>query len=204
MSDTQIQIRGEPFSNVKCKFIVDRPVYDGRSHYFGSAATAEDSPLAKAIFAIPGVTNVLISHNEVTVGKGTMAEWPVIGRQVGAAIREQLVSSLPAVSDAARAKLPSESDIRAGVERVLAAEVNPFVSQHGGVVKLVDVKENTVFLQMGGGCQGCGSATATLRLGVEVAIRAAVPAVGDIRDVTDHSAGKNPYYAGTTATAGAR
>lgn len=112
MSDTQIQIRGEPFSNVKCKFIVDRPVYDGRSHYFGNAADAEDSPLAKAIFAIQGVTSVLISHNEITVGKGTMAEWPVIGRQVGIAIREQLGSGVPAVSDAARAKLPAESDIR--------------------------------------------------------------------------------------------
>jgi Fe-S cluster biogenesis protein NfuA len=204
MPDPQILIRAEPFSNVKCKFIVDRPVYDGRSHYFGSAAAADDSPLAKSIFAIPGVTNVLISHNEITVGKQTMAEWPVIGKQVGAAIREQLASGTSAVSDAARAKLPAESDIRQGVERVLAAEVNPFVSQHGGVVKLVDVKENTVFLQMGGGCQGCGSATATLRLGVEVAIRAAVPAVGDIRDVTDHAAGKNPYYAGGAATAGAR
>jgi hypothetical protein len=32
-------------------------------------------------------------------------------------------------------------------------------------------------------------------LGVEVAIRAAVPEVGAIFDVTDHAAGANPYYA---------
>ncbi|MFO0869335.1 MAG: NifU family protein [Pirellulales bacterium] len=195
MTDTQIQIRGEPFSNVKCKFIVDRPLFAGRSHYFSSPEQAQDSPLARALFAIEGVTSVLISHNEVTVAKGTILEWPVIGKQIGAAIRTHVASGEPAVSEAARATLPPESEIRERVERVLTDDVNPWVGQHGGVVRLVDVKENTVFLQMGGGCQGCGSATATLRLGVETAIRAAVPGVGDIRDVTDHSAGRNPYYA---------
>ncbi len=195
MSDVAVQIRGEPFSNVKCKFIVDRPVYEGRSYYFPSAEKAADSPLAKALFAIDGVTSVLISHNEITVGKGSMLEWPVIGKQVGSVIRAFVASGEQAVGDAARAALPSEDEIRSHVERVLADEINPWVGQHGGVVRLVDVKENTVFVQMGGGCQGCGSATATLRLGVETTIRASVPGVGDIRDVTDHSAGKNPYYA---------
>ncbi|MFO0904941.1 MAG: NifU family protein [Pirellulales bacterium] len=195
MSDAAIQIRGEPFSNVKCKFIIDRPVYEGRSFFFPNAERAADSPLAKALFAIEGVTSVLVSHNEITVGKGSMQEWPVIGKQIGAAIRTFLASGEPAVSESARASLPSEDAIRTAVERVLTEEINPWVGQHGGVVKLVDVKENTVFVQMGGGCQGCGSATATLRLGVETTIRASVPGVGDIRDVTDHSAGKNPYYA---------
>lgn len=195
MTGTPIQIRGEPFSNVKCKFIVEQPVFEGRSHYFANAEQAQDAPLARDLFAIEGVTNVLISHNEVTVGKATMAEWPVIGKQVGAAIRAHLASGAPAVGESLRATLPPEAEIRERVERVLADEVNPWVSQHGGVVKLIDVKENTIFVQMGGGCQGCGSATATLRLGVEVAIRSAVPAVGDIRDVTDHGAGRNPYYA---------
>ena len=195
MSDPGIQIRGEPLSNAKCKFTIDRPVYPGRSYYFSSAAQAQGAaPLAEALFAIPGVTNVLISHNEVPVGKGTLEEWPVVGRQIGQAIRTHVAAGLPAVSDELRAQLPPEAEIRERVERVLNDEINPWVGQHGGVVRLADIQENTVFLQMGGGCQGCGSATATLRYGVETAIRAAVPQVGDVRDVTDHSAGQNPYY----------
>ncbi|MFM9065779.1 MAG: NifU family protein [Planctomycetota bacterium] len=195
MSDAGIQIRGEPFSNAKCKFIIDRPIYEGRSYYFSNPGAAAGAPLAALLFAIPGITNVLISHNEVTVGKGSLDEWPVIGRQVGQAIRQHLASGQPAVTDELRASLPSEDEIRASVERVLETEINPWVGQHGGVVRLAEVQENTVFLQMGGGCQGCGSATATLRYGVETAIRAAVPAVGDVRDVTNHAAGKNPHYA---------
>jgi len=52
----------------------------------------------------------------------------------------------------------------------------------------------SIFLVMGGGCQGCASAQATLKHGVEKAIRQAVPAVTEIVDVTDHAAGTNPYY----------
>lgn len=195
MSDTPIQIRGEPFSNAKCKFIVDRPVYPQASFYFANAETAQGSALAEALFGIEGVSAVLISHNEVTVAKNSMTEWPVIGRQIGQAIRNHLASGLPAVRPELREQLPPPEVIREKVEHVLQREINPWVGQHGGVVRLVDVQENNVLLQMGGGCQGCGSATATLRLGVEVAIRASVPEVGAIFDVTDHAAGANPYYA---------
>jgi Fe/S biogenesis protein NfuA len=34
----------------------------------------------------------------------------------------------------------------------------------------------------------------TLGQGIEVAIRNAVPEVGEIIDVTDHASGDNPYY----------
>jgi Fe-S cluster biogenesis protein NfuA len=34
----------------------------------------------------------------------------------------------------------------------------------------------------------------TLREGIEKQIRAAIPEVTDIVDVTDHDAGENPYY----------
>lgn len=192
---SQVQIRGEPVSATKCKFVVDRPLYEGRSYYFSNAESAKGSPLAEALFAIPGISSVLVSHNSLTIGKGTGEDWPVIGKQIGAAIRGHLASGQPAVCERLQQSLPSTDDIRARVEEVLQTQVNPYVASHGGVIRLIDVRENTVYLQMGGGCQGCGMATATLRQGVEVAIRAAVPEVGDILDTTDHAAGRNPYYA---------
>ena len=47
---------------------------------------------------------------------------------------------------------------------------------------------------MGGGCQGCGMANVTLKEGVEVALKEAIPEITAIYDVTDHASGKNPYY----------
>ena len=77
---------------------------------------------------------------------------------------------------------------------MLDTAINPAVAGHGGMVSLLDVKDNTVYLQMGGGCQGCGAADVTLRQGVERMIREEVPEVLEIIDLTDHAAGQNPYY----------
>ena len=47
---------------------------------------------------------------------------------------------------------------------------------------------------MGGGCQGCASSKATLKQGIEVAIKQAVPEIVHVIDMTDHTSGANPYY----------
>ena len=80
------------------------------------------------------------------------------------------------------------------VVQVLDEEINPSIASHGGFVSLVDIKGNDVIIQMGGGCQGCGMADVTLRDGIEVALKRAVPEISAIYDVTDHANGKNPYY----------
>ena len=57
------------------------------------------------------------------------------------------------------------------------------------------MEDTTVYLRMSGGCQGCAASAATLREGVERMLRAALPQIGRIVDVTDHEAGDNPFYA---------
>ena len=155
---------------------------------------AEGSPLAERLFAIPGVAGVLISHQKLTVTKRTSEQWQVVGKQVGMAIREHIGTGLDAVNPELRERLPPVDVIREKVQAVIDREILPSVRSHGGVIRLLDVQGNTVFLQMGGGCQGCSSADTTLKQGVEVAIRNAVPEVGEILDTTDHAAGRNPYY----------
>ena len=80
------------------------------------------------------------------------------------------------------------------VQDILDRQINPGVGSHGGMVSLVDVKDGTAYMRFGGGCQGCAAVDVTLKQGVETAIRAAVPAITAIVDVTDHEAGANPYY----------
>jgi len=194
MTQDDVTITGEPITDAMCRFTVDRPVYPEKSFYFGSKEQAEDSALAERIFAIEGVKGVQVSHNQVTVRKTGMAEWQVIGKQIGNAIRAFLATGESVVSDDVRQKLPSEEEIRARVQEVLDTEINPSVAGHGGMIRLIDVKDNVVYIQMGGGCQGCGQADVTLKYGIEASIRAVVDGVGDILDVTDHASGRNPYY----------
>ncbi|EKD41983.1 MAG: hypothetical protein ACD_73C00409G0003 [uncultured bacterium] len=98
------------------------------------------------------------------------------------------------VSDSIKSKLPTESDIRIRVTEIINEKVNPGVASHGGVVELVDVKFNDIYLKMGGGCQGCSSAAATVKQGIEQILRKELPYLGNVIDVTDHEAGTNPYF----------
>ena len=80
------------------------------------------------------------------------------------------------------------------VQQILDEKINPGVAGHGGRISLIDIKDKTVYVQFEGGCQGCGMADVTLKQGVEVMIKEAVPEIEEILDVTDHADGRNPYY----------
>jgi Fe/S biogenesis protein NfuA len=80
------------------------------------------------------------------------------------------------------------------VQELIDAQINPGIAAHGGWVVMEDYEDNTVYLEMGGGCQGCSLSAVTLREGIEELIRHNVPEVQDIVDVTDHVAGETPYY----------
>src|SRR2546427_9266103 len=73
--------------------------------------------------------------------------------------------------------------------------LNPMVARHGGRVELIDVQDAVVMVRMAGGCQGCGMADVTLRQGIEAMLQQHVPEVKGIVDITDHTAGSNPYFA---------
>ena len=81
------------------------------------------------------------------------------------------------------------------VLRVLEEMVNPQIAAHGGSAELVAVDGSIAFLRLGGGCQGCSSAKATLKQGIEVMILDHVEGISEVVDVTDHESGANPYYA---------
>ncbi|MGD2154176.1 MAG: iron-sulfur cluster assembly accessory protein [Gemmatimonadales bacterium] len=80
------------------------------------------------------------------------------------------------------------------VAQLIETQINPAVASHGGRVTLVDVRDNVVFVQLAGGCQGCGMAAVTLKQGIERLIKEMIPEVTDVIDVTDHSMGRDPYY----------
>jgi len=193
--EEEIRIVGEPTANPSiCNFTVDRPVYAGGSAYFGDRNSANLSPLAKKIFEIPEVISVVIAENQLVVTKSGMDPWPAVGRQVGSKIRDHIRSGEPAVHEEYERNLPSEDEIRRRVQNLFDREINPALGMHGGWVELMDVRKNSVYLRLGGGCQGCQSANLTLKMGIEKSIRESIPEVGEILDTTDHAAGRNPYY----------
>ncbi len=98
----------------------------------------------------------------------------------------------PAIGVPATADL--SGDIAQRLIQVLEQQINPAIAAHGGSAELVAVEEDTAYLRLGGGCVGCGMVSVTLRQGIEVALREAVPVITRVIDVTDHASGTNPYY----------
>lgn len=86
---SEIQIVAQPTPNPNSvKFTLDQTVSAGGSQTFQSAQEAEASPLARAIFAVPGVTMVFLLNNFITVSKDPSSSWSDIVPQVEEAIRE--------------------------------------------------------------------------------------------------------------------
>jgi Fe-S cluster biogenesis protein NfuA len=191
-SPLQIQIKAEVDRNDihVCHFTVDRPVNDGKAEFY-TAEEAKDNDLADKLLKIPGMMKVELDGNLVIVTQGGAEDWRQLGKRVGSAIRSFL-NPMPEVADGDR--LPSEL-MRTKVQQVLDEMINPGVAAHGGFVELLDVQDDNVFIRMGGGCQGCGAADVTLKMGIERLIREQVPQVREILDTTDHGSGQNPYYA---------
>jgi Fe/S biogenesis protein NfuA len=88
------------------------------------------------------------------------------------------------------------------VQQVVDNQINPGVAGHGGWVVLLDVNEDTAFIEMGGGCRGCAISQMTLKDGIERMITQEVPEISRVLDTTDHSEGENPYYTEDPTTAG--
>lgn len=194
----EILIKAQPSTTGdNCVFRVNKKLLKGYSWYFADFESAEGSPLAERLFSMEQMESVLVleSHLTVTRKDKTLIDWKEFSKEIGNTIRsvidengDQLVSAKIIEG------IPSEDEIRSGIQKSIDDEVNPGVAGHGGLISLLNVNGNTVTIKMGGGCQGCSAADLTLKQGIHTTFRKAVPQVGAILDETDHSAGLNPYF----------
>ncbi len=182
----------------ECRFMVGATLQEGRLVRISGPEQAEHSPLARRLFEVPQVRSVSFVGNVVTVVKEGDDPWQEVARKIGTAIRMHLASGLPAVEEefwASQSGDVSDDELFGRVQDVINTLINPGVAGHGGFVRLLGVEKDTAYVQLGGGCHGCGMATFTLKQGVEKTILQHVPEIKHVEDATDHSSGVNPYYA---------
>lgn len=152
-----------------------------------------------------GPTDVVQRHDDLSVvipafsiDKVRGATLDVAGDPIeGGLVLDNPNSPSPAVGAAAAPGRPPadlSGDVAQRVLQVLDAQINPSIAAHGGRAELVAVEDNTAFLRLSGGCQGCGMASVTLSQGIEVVIKEQVPEITRVVDVTDHASGENPYF----------
>ena len=181
-----------------CKFHVqsEHPLAGGWTLIFNNAADGKGSPLIDALFAVEGIAHVMIEESTLTIAKNIPAGWPQLAAEVAKAIRAACTGDAPPVSPRVIEELESApmDGVEENIAQLFEQHINPSLASHGGFVRLQKIEGHDAFVEMGGGCQGCSSAKATMRHGVESAIRRVAPQIRKIIDATDHAAGANPFF----------
>ena len=180
------------------RFILEAPVQDSTSVCYDDASA--DAPLARALFAISGVQRVEVDGASIYVSRSTDVDWSALKAPIAVAIRDVLDREALPLGQRSEAPKGEDALLLLAVADLLDREANPAIASHGGSVAVERVENSDVYLRMSGGCQGCAASSATLRQGIETMLRAGLPAIGEIIDLTDHDAGTNPFYEGAQGT----
>ena len=190
-------VGAEPLDQARYKFMVNQPVHrmEAGAYRFVSRADAAGIHVAEAVLGVPGIEEVELSDRVVTVTRASDVEWCDLEEQVLYAIKAGVGEMLAQPGPAEMSQGMDDDAMYDVVAEMFRSEINPQVAQHGGAVELIDVEDATVVLRMMGGCQGCGMASVTLRQGIEGTLKRALPGFKGIQDITDHSAGTDPYFA---------
>ncbi len=173
------------------KFLPGKVVLDQGTADFRDAGDAEASPLASALFSIPGVTGVFFGYDFITVTKNDQ-EWQHLKPAILGTIMEHYMSGAPVMGRAQTAAEtdadgeffePGDESIVATIKELLETRVRPAVAQDGGDITFKGFRGGKVFLNMKGACAGCPSSTATLKHGVQNLLRHFIPEVQEVEAV---------------------
>jgi Fe-S cluster biogenesis protein NfuA len=171
------------------KFLPGRDVLVGEPRDFRDTTMAAASPLAAALFEVPGVTGVFLGSDFISVTKD-VTEWSHIKPAILGVIMDHFLSGRPVIAHGSAAEVateeffePADSETVEVIKELIATRVRPAVAMDGGDITFKGFKEGTVYLHMQGACSGCPSSTATLKSGIENLLRHFVPGVEAVQQV---------------------
>jgi Fe-S cluster biogenesis protein NfuA len=169
------------------KFVPGREVMGASTADFASPYAAERSPLASALFTIPGISRVFLGQDFVTVSKTDYEDWVDLKPQVLGTLMEHFLSGRPAVEAAGELAeedvAPEDREIVDQIKELLDTRVRPAVASDGGDIVFHGYRDGVVKLHMQGACSGCPSSRATLKHGIENMLRHYVPEVTSVEQV---------------------
>ena len=172
------------------KFLPGKVIMDEGTAFFQSIDETSNSPLAKRLFEVDGVTGVFFGSDFITITKNDSLDWQVMKPAILGAIMDHFNSEEPTINietnDEEKKSLlenSNDSDIVKQIKELLNTRVRPAVAMDGGDIIYDSYKDGIVYLQMQGACSGCPSSTATLKMGIENMLKHYVPEVKEVRPI---------------------
>jgi Fe-S cluster biogenesis protein NfuA len=181
-----IETEGTP-NPATLKFLPGREVMASGTADFAGPDMAARSPLAEALFALPGIARVFLGGDFVTITKSDLADWQSLRPQVLGTIMEHFVAGRPVIQGDGDAVLedvsPEDQEVVEQIKELLDTRVRPAVAGDGGDIVFRGYRDGIVRLHMQGSCSGCPSSSATLKHGIENMLRHYVPEVVAVEQV---------------------
>lgn len=170
---------------------------------YAEANEALISPIANKIFGFPWTEHVVVGPNYVTIKKQDWVDWSILEEPLKGLLTEHFSELDPKAVEENPEPVQSNTTIgdkslntpeAQTIQKLIEEHINPALANHNGYVVLHGLKGSRVYLEMGGGCQGCAMSYQTLKEGIEGAIKEVVPSIETIIDITRHEEGENPFY----------
>lgn len=182
-----IETEGTP-NPATLKFLPGRDVMGFSTADFASADSAGRSPLASALFGVPGVARVFLGGDFISVTRTDELSWQALKPQVLGVIMDHFVAGRPVIEgqddDLSEEDVdPNDREIVDQIKELLDTRVRPAVAGDGGDIVFRGYRQGIVRLHMQGSCSGCPSSSATLKHGIENMLRHYVPEVVAVEQV---------------------
>ena len=174
------------------KFLPGKVVMDEGTAFFQNIDKTSNSPLAKKLFDVDGVTGVFFGSDFITISKNDSLDWQVMKPALLGAIMDHFNSGEQTINnetnDEKKKSLlenSNDSDIVKQIKELLDTRVRPAVAMDGGDIVYDSYKDGIVYLHMQGSCSGCPSSTATLKSGIENMLKHYIPEVLEVKPIAE-------------------
>lgn len=152
------------------KFVLNVPLKNKGRATFYSKEDCQSFPLFHSLFDIPGLKQVFVFQNQMTLTHDGSLDKEEIETQVTSVVRTRITIHNPDflsleeqphsfVADSLSSKSKKEiSPEMLKVEKILDRAIRPGLQSDGGDLEVLSVKDNEVRISYQGACGGCPSA----------------------------------------------
>ena len=159
-----VRTRETPNPN-SLQFVVNAVILDHGNASFSSKEEAKGDKMAAALFEKPGVINVYVMENFITVTKDDKTSWVPLKDRVWKTIDDTVTIyqseekiQLSEVDVVNFQKLDNEKKLQ-GIEMVLNRSIRTNLAKDGGGVELKGIEGNEVSIHYQGACGSCPTST---------------------------------------------
>ena len=159
-----VRTRETPNPNA-LQFVINAVILDNGNISFANKEEAKDDKMAAALFEKPGIINVYVMENFITVTKDDKTSWVPLKDRVWKSIDDTVTVyqsekkvQLSGVDVVNFAKLDNEKKLQ-GIEMVLDRSIRTNLAKDGGGVELKGIEGNEVSIHYQGACGSCPTST---------------------------------------------